>query len=390
MLLPNSPSYVWIQRPGQTDDGYLSSSAEILSGPQNPTVTIRYRVFNPDGSRVIAGSNATGTALAKTYFEFSVDGGSTWRRATRAAESPSRHHADHPPGRGWHLPVERRCRPGYRRRRPLPRARGGRGPRRPRAARLHFGRQPALPHPGHHAAPGPRTRASTTIRSTRRPARRSTSSARSTRAAEPSPSCGTLATAATSASGRPSSIPSPETATQAVTLTVTGEACPINRERSVSTLVSVGIGTPEYRLYLPMIFQNAVFIGHGAAADRRPRRRPASALRTGRCPATAEARGTRRLRVPPAPPAWDGSYLPGLAGTATPLHSPICRRRPDAAWIPLLADPGERPARWGSATSRPATPRACASPSGPPPTSRAATGTAALRSSWPTAMPPGR
>ena len=89
LQLPNNSSYAWLARPGTTDDAYYYSAAEILSGPAEPTVTVRYRVYNAEGTRVTAGSNATGTTIANTIFEYSLDGGSSWNRATRASDSPA-------------------------------------------------------------------------------------------------------------------------------------------------------------------------------------------------------------------------------------------------------------------------------------------------------------
>ena len=86
MLLPNSPSYVSIERPGITDDAYFYSAADILSGPMQPTVTIRYRLFDPDGTRRNPGSDAPGEIISTTLFEFSPDNGGTWQPATPAAD----------------------------------------------------------------------------------------------------------------------------------------------------------------------------------------------------------------------------------------------------------------------------------------------------------------
>jgi uncharacterized repeat protein (TIGR01451 family) len=82
MPLPNNPSYLSIERPGNTDSAYFFSSAERLSGALNPTVTIRYKLFDPDGTRDTSVSNAPGDNIISTTYEFSLDGGGTWDPAT--------------------------------------------------------------------------------------------------------------------------------------------------------------------------------------------------------------------------------------------------------------------------------------------------------------------
>ena len=84
MPLPNNPAYVSLRKPGQSEAEFFFGSAEILSGPANPTVTLRYRLFDPDGSRQ-SGANLAGDRVVSTTFEYSVDGGGTWRRATPAS-----------------------------------------------------------------------------------------------------------------------------------------------------------------------------------------------------------------------------------------------------------------------------------------------------------------
>jgi uncharacterized repeat protein (TIGR01451 family) len=87
-LLPWQPSYVSIARPGVTRDAYLYSSSELLSGRFAPTVTIRYLIYNPNGTRLSAGSNVAGTPITNTRFEYSVDGGSNWYPASPAISNP--------------------------------------------------------------------------------------------------------------------------------------------------------------------------------------------------------------------------------------------------------------------------------------------------------------
>ncbi|MBN2393284.1 MAG: VCBS repeat-containing protein [Anaerolineae bacterium] len=69
--LPNTPPYVSIERPGNTDDGYLFSSAKVIAGPLQPTVNITYTLYDPDKNAVV-----------DTLFEYSLSGGSMWKKAT--------------------------------------------------------------------------------------------------------------------------------------------------------------------------------------------------------------------------------------------------------------------------------------------------------------------
>jgi uncharacterized repeat protein (TIGR01451 family) len=84
MPLPQNPPYVWVKQPGSTHAAYLYSSAELLSGPLNPTVTIQYKLYDPDGTRddTALPSNAAGDPIISSRFEFSLDGGGTWQPAT--------------------------------------------------------------------------------------------------------------------------------------------------------------------------------------------------------------------------------------------------------------------------------------------------------------------
>jgi hypothetical protein len=88
LWLPNQPAYLSIGRPGNTADADFYSSAELLSGPEHPTVTIQYTLFDPDGTRRTPGSNEPGDPIAHTFFQFSLDGGGTWHSATPLAASP--------------------------------------------------------------------------------------------------------------------------------------------------------------------------------------------------------------------------------------------------------------------------------------------------------------
>lgn len=76
--LTDNPPYVHVSRPGMTPDGYFYSGAEILSGPEIPTVTVPYVVFDPEGD-----------PLSQLHFEYSLSGGTDWQPATPAATSPT-------------------------------------------------------------------------------------------------------------------------------------------------------------------------------------------------------------------------------------------------------------------------------------------------------------
>jgi uncharacterized repeat protein (TIGR01451 family) len=83
MPLPNNPSYVSVQPPGRTPAADFFHSAELVSGPTTPTVRIHYMLFDPDGTRK-SGTNEPGDGIASTRFEYSLDGGGTWHRASPA------------------------------------------------------------------------------------------------------------------------------------------------------------------------------------------------------------------------------------------------------------------------------------------------------------------
>ena len=84
MPLPNNPSYLSVERPGNTSGAYFFSSAELLSGPGKP-VWIPYTLFDPDGARAMAGSSLPGDPILDTVFEFSLNGGGAWQTAHSAA-----------------------------------------------------------------------------------------------------------------------------------------------------------------------------------------------------------------------------------------------------------------------------------------------------------------
>ncbi len=78
-LLPVRSSYVQVQRPGVTRSAYLYSSSEILSGPNKPTVTVSYRLYDPEG---VASDPPREYQM---LFSYSLDGGDNWLPATPSA-----------------------------------------------------------------------------------------------------------------------------------------------------------------------------------------------------------------------------------------------------------------------------------------------------------------
>lgn len=75
-LLPVRSPYVKVDRPGITQSAYLYSSSEILAGPRSPTVTVTYRLYDPEGE---VGDPAQAHNLIYAY---SLDGGDNWLPAT--------------------------------------------------------------------------------------------------------------------------------------------------------------------------------------------------------------------------------------------------------------------------------------------------------------------
>ena len=82
MLLPNNSSYLAIDRPGDAQTAYFFSAPERLSGALQPTVTIHYKLFDPDGTRDTSVPDEPGDNIIATAYEFSLDGGGTWKPAT--------------------------------------------------------------------------------------------------------------------------------------------------------------------------------------------------------------------------------------------------------------------------------------------------------------------
>jgi uncharacterized repeat protein (TIGR01451 family) len=79
--LINPPLYLHIGRPGSTASAYNFSSAEILSGPGIGAVPVTFRVYNPTNTPSAASVSLTEASLSVNY-EYSIDGGGTWRAAT--------------------------------------------------------------------------------------------------------------------------------------------------------------------------------------------------------------------------------------------------------------------------------------------------------------------
>ncbi|MCB0155493.1 MAG: VCBS repeat-containing protein, partial [Anaerolineae bacterium] len=110
MPLPQNPSYISIDRPGTTAAAYGFSSAEVfaLTQPLNPPtdtliIPIEFRVYDPDGSRDPADVNQPGDLVTNLSYEFSLDGGITWRQATTTSTTFSGQsyrlgHSTNPPG----------------------------------------------------------------------------------------------------------------------------------------------------------------------------------------------------------------------------------------------------------------------------------------------------
>jgi hypothetical protein len=79
--LINSPSYLFAARPGATASAYHYSSAELLSGPVRGEVPVGFRIFNPGLTSLVTNTLPLATQLRLGY-EYSTDGGGTWRTAT--------------------------------------------------------------------------------------------------------------------------------------------------------------------------------------------------------------------------------------------------------------------------------------------------------------------
>ncbi len=86
--LPVNPAYARVPRPGATHDAYLYSSSEVLGASGATSLTVTYKVFDPNNGRNplvrSASPPAYGRTIVSTVLEYSPDGGSTWQRATLA------------------------------------------------------------------------------------------------------------------------------------------------------------------------------------------------------------------------------------------------------------------------------------------------------------------
>ncbi len=85
MPLPANPTYLSLVRPGHTPNANFYASPQILSGPTAPTVTVQYRLFDPDGSRNPGITDAAGDKAVRLDYEYSLDGGGAWYPATPAS-----------------------------------------------------------------------------------------------------------------------------------------------------------------------------------------------------------------------------------------------------------------------------------------------------------------
>ena len=79
-----NPAYISVGRPGSAGPGGFCAAPGILSGPSHPTVTVPFRIYDPDGIRNVAGSNGFGATIptSRLLFEYSLEDGGRWLRAT--------------------------------------------------------------------------------------------------------------------------------------------------------------------------------------------------------------------------------------------------------------------------------------------------------------------
>ncbi len=82
--LPINPNYLSVERPNGSEGASFYAKPEILSGPSHPTVTVPFRIFDPDGIREQAGSNGIGDSIPvdRLRFEYSLNDGGKWQAAT--------------------------------------------------------------------------------------------------------------------------------------------------------------------------------------------------------------------------------------------------------------------------------------------------------------------
>jgi hypothetical protein len=89
MPLPNNPSYLSILKPGQTGASSFFFTPEILASPAISTIDIIFRLFDPDGTRANTPANELGDDIISLTqfpqnFEYSINGGGTWQPANGA------------------------------------------------------------------------------------------------------------------------------------------------------------------------------------------------------------------------------------------------------------------------------------------------------------------
>lgn len=82
-LLPNPSAYAYVRRPGVTRSAYDYSTSELLAGPSVATIPVSFRLFKPDGDE------SDPAQIYNLLYDFSLDSGGTWKRATAAAGQSS-------------------------------------------------------------------------------------------------------------------------------------------------------------------------------------------------------------------------------------------------------------------------------------------------------------
>jgi hypothetical protein len=80
--LINPPLYLYVGRPGNTAAAYNFSSAEILSGPGVGPVPVTFRLYNPTNVTEVGATAFTAESLSRVDYQYSLDGGGTWKTAT--------------------------------------------------------------------------------------------------------------------------------------------------------------------------------------------------------------------------------------------------------------------------------------------------------------------
>jgi len=85
--LPDNLTYLHVYRPGTANSAYFHSAPQVIGSSNQPTVTVKFHVYDPNGIRNVSGSNAPGSPIRASdlQVEYSLDGGGTWRTATPTA-----------------------------------------------------------------------------------------------------------------------------------------------------------------------------------------------------------------------------------------------------------------------------------------------------------------